>query len=71
MIKATIDSIGDNAKVELELKGSVRDALAELSLLINIIYTSFDTEQKEIFREVLVHALSDNDSPIWQEGLEK
>lgn len=71
MIKATIDSIGDSAKVELELKGSVRDALAELSLLINIIYTSFDTEQKEIFREVLVHALSYNDSPIWQEGLEK
>ena len=57
-------------RTALTIKGTVLDTVAETTLMLNRIYTALCNEDKdagEAFRKVLVGAIKDENSPVWQD----
>lgn len=70
MIKAVIDI--ENSISKVSFSGTTKDMLIDTFILLNICYSNIKGDgAKELYRTLLTDAVNDNDSPIWQEGLEK
>ena len=52
-------------RVYVEASGELVEILADITLLLKVLYEHMDSEGKEEFRFVMSHALAKDDFPAW------
>lgn len=54
-----------DARVHVEAGGELVEILADITVLLKVLYEHMEGEQKEEFRFVMSHALAEDDFPAW------
>lgn len=52
-------------RVHVEAGGELVEILADITVLLKVLYEHMEGEQKEEFRFVMSHALAEDDFPAW------
>jgi hypothetical protein len=52
-------------RVHVEANGELVEILADVTVLLKVLYEHMEGEQKEEFRFVMSHALAEDDFPAW------
>lgn len=55
----------EDARIHVEASGELVEILADVTVLLKVLYEHMDEESKYEFRFVLSHALAEDDFPAW------